>query len=73
MPPVVYGRSVRHDRFAEQRLDDRTGDDLGQFEHFVARAQAAASGKNRDLRAAIDHVSGGLQARRSAGSGRRAA
>ena len=32
-----------------------------KLEHFVARAQAAAPGENRDLRALIDDVGGRLQ------------
>ena len=48
------GTAVGHDGFSEQRLDDRTGHSFGELQHFVARAQAPASGENGDLRSGVD-------------------
>ena len=61
MPPVVYGLSSGHGGLAEQRLDDRRGERLGQLLQLVGRAKRAAAGQDRDLLAGVQDVGGPLQ------------
>ena len=52
------GAIVGNHRLAEQRLDDRAADFLGQLHHFFNAADGAAPGQDDDLGAGVDDVGG---------------
>ena len=72
MPPVVYGRVVGDDRLAQQRLDDRRGQRVGDLLQLVAGPQRPLAGEDDGLLAAVEQRRGALErllpaGRRSAG------
>ena len=50
MPPVVYGQSSGTTRLAEQRLDDRRRQGVGDLLELVAGAERALAGQDERLR-----------------------
>ena len=65
------GAVVRHGRLAEQRLDDRRAEHLGELLQLVGGAERAAAGQDGDLLAGVQDL-GGPRAGRPRRAGRRA-
>src|SRR5437870_529687 len=55
-PACCVRTIVGNDCLAEQRLDDRAGDLLGELEDLRARTQAATAGQNSDLGSGVDDL-----------------
>ena len=58
MPPVVYGTVVGHARLAQQRLDDRAGERVGQLLQFIGGLQRTAAREDGDFLPRVEHIGG---------------